>query len=246
MNIYPAIDIRGGHCVRLEQGKADQQTEYFEDPVDAALRWKHAGAQWVHVVDLDGAFEGKPANLPSIRRIVETGLDVQLGGGMREFSQVQSALQAGVKRIVIGTRACQEPEFASELIEAFGVSRIAVGIDARNGKVAIKGWVETSQRDALDLAREIEQKGVKYLIYTDISRDGMLSGPNTEAYRTMLTHCGLRLIASGGISTMNDIEDLASLRDDHPHFDGIITGKALYEKRIQLEKLIQQYGTDSA
>lgn len=239
MNIYPAIDIKGGRCVRLLQGKADQETRYFDDPVEPAKHFKSLGAEWVHVVDLDGAFEGNPTNLKAIQGIVAEGLRVELGGGMRDFPQVEAALAAGVERVIIGTRACTDPEFVGELIQRHGAERVAVGIDAKDGCVAVKGWVETSAVKALDLALRMESLGVRYLIYTDISRDGMLTGPNFEAQQHMLKSTSLHLIASGGVASNEDIEQFASMAQQFPNLDGVIVGKAFYEGRVDLKRALK-------
>ncbi len=238
MIIYPAIDIKGGRCVRLTQGRADQETVYFADPAEPARLWRAAGAAWVHVVDLDGAFTGKPQNLDAVRRIAALGMKVQLGGGMRDAATVAEALAAGVERVVIGTRACEEPQFLAELVAKNGGARIAVGIDARNGRVATKGWVDTSEKLATDLARQVAALGVQTIIYTDISRDGMLEGPNIAAQRALLAEAPVRVIASGGVSSRSDVEALAKLGAEEPRLDGVIVGKALYEKRVDLADLI--------
>jgi phosphoribosylformimino-5-aminoimidazole carboxamide ribotide isomerase len=234
MIIYPAIDLRGGRVVRLEQGRSDAETVYFADPAAPARDWQKAGAEWVHVVDLDGAFAGKGANRDAVDKIVATGMKVQLGGGMRSMEAVKTALEAGVSRVVIGTRAAEEPAFVGELIEAFGAERIAVGIDAKDGNVAIKGWVETMSLNAIELARKVESLGCQFIIYTDISRDGMLTGPNLEAQRAMLEAVSCNIIASGGVSFPKDLSDLRALEKDCSNLDGVITGKALYEGRIDL------------
>lgn len=238
MNLYPAIDIKSGRCVRLVQGLAERQSCYFEDPVQPARLWKEAGAEWVHVVDLDGAFEGRPVNLEVVRRIVAEGMRVQLGGGMRDVATVQAALEAGVERVIVGTRACEEPAFVGELVKRFGTKAIAVGIDAKDGKVAVKGWVETSQTGAHELAKVLEGLGVRTLIYTDISRDGMLSGPNFEAQEAMLKATRMRVIASGGVASNADIEALRELAERYDNLDGVIIGKALYEGRVNLAQAL--------
>ena len=238
MIIYPAIDLRRGRVVRLLQGRADAETVYFEDPAQPAREWVAAGAAWIHVVDLDGAFAGEGANRAAIERILATGAKVQLGGGLRSREAVESALAAGVARVVIGTRAAKEPAFVGELVEAYGSERIAVGIDARDGKVAIKGWVETVPLEALELARMVEDLGAGTIIYTDISRDGMLTGPNYEAQEAMLQTVKCGVIASGGVSYPADIDQLRQLGTRYANLDGVITGKALYEGRIDLAAIL--------
>src|SRR5258706_8843771 len=177
MTIYPAIDINGGRCVRLPQGRADRETVYAENPAEVAAQFRSAGSEWVHVVDLDGAFAGEPKNLGVVQAIAALGLKVQLGGGLRTRAAVERALGLGVSRVVIGTRAAESEAFVGELVQAFG-EKIAVGIDAKNGKVAVKGWVDTTGTGALDLARRMDALGVSILIYTDIGTDGMMTGPN--------------------------------------------------------------------
>lgn len=236
MKIYPAIDIKDGKCVRLRQGLADDKKVYYENPCDAAKMFADAGSDRIHVVDLDGAFAGSIANLSAVEKIASLGLFVELGGGMREKSAVKNALNCGVKRAIIGTKACTNPEFIDELLADFNEA-IAVGIDAKNGKVAIKGWVEVMEKSALELAVEMAKKGVKTLIYTDISTDGMLTGPNVQAQKLMLdsVSCfGMRLIASGGVSKR---EDIAALNDLHG-LEGVIVGKAIYEKKVDLKDII--------
>jgi|TARA_B110000438_G_scaffold302963_1_gene362499 phosphoribosylformimino-5-aminoimidazole carboxamide ribotide isomerase len=235
MIIYPAIDLRKCRVVRLEQGRADAETVYFTDPAEPAKAWKAAGAEWVHVVDLDGAFAGEGLNRSAVDSILTAGMKVQLGGGMRSHEAVESALKAGVTRVVIGTRAAEDPNFVGDLVKTFGAEHIAVGIDAKDGLVAIKGWVETMQLDAIDLAKKVEELGCQTIIYTDISRDGMLTGPNLEAQRTMLESVSCRIIASGGVSYPKDLVALRALEKDCNNLDGVITGKAVYEGRIDLE-----------
>lgn len=235
MIIYPAIDLRKGRVVRLEQGRADAETVYFTDPAEPAKAWRAAGADWVHVVDLDGAFAGEGLNRSAVDSILTAGMKVQLGGGMRSHAAVESALKAGVSRVVIGTRAAEEPAFVGALVKSFGAEHIAVGIDAKDGLVAIKGWVETMKLDAIDLAKQVEDLGCQTIIYTDISRDGMLTGPNLEAQRTMLESVSCQIIASGGVSYPKDLVALRALEQDCKNLDGVITGKAVYEGRIDLE-----------
>jgi phosphoribosylformimino-5-aminoimidazole carboxamide ribotide isomerase len=237
MTIYPAIDIKGGRCVRLTQGRADAQTVYAEDPAAVAADFKAAGSQWVHVVDLDGAFAGEPRNLDVVERIAGIGLRVQLGGGMRTRASVDKALAMGIARVVIGTRAAESEAFVSELVGAYG-DRVAVGIDAKGGMVAVKGWVDTTDATALGLARRMDELGVSTLIYTDVGTDGMLTGPNIEAQEAMLGAVGARVIASGGVSGLGDVVRLAEIQRSRPNLDGVIVGKALYEGRVSLQALL--------
>ena len=237
MTIYPAIDIKGGRCVRLSQGRADQETVYAENPAEVAAGFRAAGSSWVHVVDLDGAFAGEPQNLAPVQAVAALGLKVQLGGGLRTRAAVERALAMGVSRVVIGTRAAESETFVGELVQAFG-ERIAVGIDARNGRVAVKGWVATADLSAVELARRMDGLGVRTLIHTDISTDGMLTGPNFPAQEAMLAVGRFRVIASGGVSRREDVVKLAELSLRYANLDGVIVGKALYEKRVDLADLL--------
>jgi len=238
VRIYPAIDIKGGRVVRLLHGKADAETVYYEDPAEPARLFKEAGAEWVHVVDLDGAFTGAPQNLDAVSRIAGLGLKVQLGGGMRDTQTVQRAIDAGASRVVTGTRACEDEAFVEELVSAHK-EKIAVGIDARGGKVATHGWVDTSDRDALTLAQALSGKGVQTLIYTDIATDGTLTGPNFREQESILHAVAANVIASGGVAAREDIERFAAIGRNHLNFDGVIIGKALYENRVELPDLLE-------
>jgi len=237
MTIYPAIDIKGGRCVRLSQGRADAETVYADDPASVAAGFRAAGSEWVHVVDLDGAFAGEPQSLGAVEAIVALGLRVQLGGGMRTLASVERALAIGVSRVVVGTRAAESEAFISDLVAAFG-ERIVVGIDARDGKVAVRGWVDTTATTALALARRMDALGVATLIHTDVATDGMLSGPNLPAQEEMLGAVRARVIASGGIGRREDVIRLAEARRIHPNLDGVIVGRALYEGRVGLGDLL--------
>jgi phosphoribosylformimino-5-aminoimidazole carboxamide ribotide isomerase len=237
MTIYPAIDIKDGRCVRLTQGRADQQTVYAENPADVAREFKKAGSAWVHVVDLDGAFAGEPKNLAAVKAIAELGFKVQLGGGLRTRESVERAIGMGVARVVIGTRAAESETFVGELVQTFG-EKIAVGIDAKNGKVAVKGWVATAELTAIALAKRMDALGVRTLIHTDIGTDGMLTGPNYAAQEAMLAAGRFGVIASGGVSRREDVVKLAELARRYSNLDGVIVGKALYEKRVDLPDLL--------
>lgn len=237
MTIYPAIDIKGGRCVRLTQGRADQETVYAANPADVAAEFRAAGSEWVHVVDLDGAFAGEPQNLAAVQAIAAIGMKVQLGGGLRTRAAVERALDFGVARVVIGTRAAESESFVGELVQAFG-EKVAVGIDAKDGKVAVKGWVDTTGTGALDLAKRMGEIGVRTIIYTDIGTDGMLTGPNFAAQEAMLAAGKFRVIASGGVSRREDVVKLAELARRCGNLDGVIVGKALYEKRVDLPDLL--------
>ena len=241
MTIYPAIDLRNGRCVRLFQGKADQETIYFNDPSEPAATWKEAGADHLHVVDLDGAFDGSSANLEAVHSILKVeGLKVQLGGGMRDERAIEKALDLGVSRIIIGTRACNEPEWVGSMVEKFGTEKIVVGIDAKDGLVATKGWVETSQISAIDLAQKLQEFGVRWIIHTDVATDGAMKGPNLDAQKIMaqaVPNC--QVIASGGVTIENDVTNLRELSKKFTNLEGVIIGKALYEDSVSLSKLLK-------
>lgn len=239
MTIYPAIDIKGGRCVRLTQGRADQETVYSENPSEVAVEFKRAGAEWVHVVDLDGAFTGESKNLSVVRMIAAVGLKIQLGGGMRSRLAVERALGIGATRVVIGTRAADSGDFIPEVVRLYG-DRVAIGIDAKNGKVAVKGWVDTTAMDALALAEKMDGLGVSTLIYTDIGTDGMLTGPNLPAQEAMLKTVKCRVIASGGVSQQSDVSTLQALSKKYSNLDGVIIGKAIYEKRVDVAEALRQ------
>jgi phosphoribosylformimino-5-aminoimidazole carboxamide ribotide isomerase len=237
MTIYPAIDIKGGRCVRLTQGRADAETVYAQDPASVAATFKAAGSEWVHVVDLDGAFSGEPRNREAVERIVASGLKVQLGGGLRTRAAVESALASGVARVVIGTRAAESEAFVSELVRAFG-DRVAVGIDARNGNVAVKGWVDRTDTSALVMAKHMDELGVATLIHTDVGTDGMLTGPNFSAQMAILDVVRAKVIASGGVGRREDVIRLLEIEKGRPNLDGVIVGKAIYEGRVELRDLL--------
>ncbi|HEY1793386.1 MAG TPA: 1-(5-phosphoribosyl)-5-[(5-phosphoribosylamino)methylideneamino]imidazole-4-carboxamide isomerase [Opitutaceae bacterium] len=241
MIIYPAIDIRAGRCVRLTQGRADAQTVYADDPALVAEKFKAAGASWVHVVDLDGAFSGEPRNSAAIGRIAATGLSVQLGGGLRDMASAEQALLAGATRIVIGTRAAESEDFVAELVRRFG-ERIAVGIDAKDGKVAVRGWVDTTGTGALEMARRMDAIGVSTIIHTDVGTDGMLTGPNFAAQEAILCAVKARVVASGGVGRADEITRFSQIGAKHPNLDGVIVGKALYEGRVSLPEILSLAG----
>lgn len=241
MLIFPAIDLRGGRCVRLVQGRAEAETVYGADPVAMALRWAAKGAEWLHLVDLDGAFAGSPQQLDLAGRIAAAvDIPVQLGGGLRTLEQIDSALAAGAARVILGTVAVTDPGLVREACGAFGSSRVLVGLDARDGLVAVRGWQDVTSRHILDVAAEIEACGAERLIYTDTARDGMLSGPDVSMIRQLASRSGLRLIASGGVSCLDDIIRLRELAP--PGVEGVILGKSLYEGRVQLEDALAAAG----
>ena len=235
MIILPAIDIKDGHCVRLYQGDYGQVTTYDTDPVQVALRWQEAGASWLHVVDLDGAKQGMPVNVDAIGRIREaTKLHIEFGGGMRSLAHIERILEQGVDRIILGTVALTDHALLQKALERWN-EQIVVGIDARNGRVAIGGWYETSGVEATVLARNLEELGVQRFVYNDISRDGTLSGPNLEALASMQSATSRALIASGGVHTLADLRELARLG-----VEGAIIGKALYTGDIDLAVAIRE------
>ena len=242
MKIIPAVDIKEGRCVRLSQGLADQETVYSDDPVAMACHWDEEGASLVHVVDLDGAFNGQPANADIVKKIIyNSSVDIQVGGGIRNLQAIESYVNAGAYRVILGTVAQEDPKFVADACREFP-GKIMVGIDARDGNVAVKGWVEVSDKKATDLARQLETCGVSGYIFTDISRDGMLQGPNLKSIREFVDHTSLPVIASGGVSRLKDIEDLLALEPNG--IAGIIIGKALYDKNItypQTLKLLDRH-----
>ncbi len=233
MLILPAIDLRGGQCVRLRQGDYSQETVFGSEPVAMARRWVEHGASYLHLVDLDGAREGRPINGPSIRQIAaKAGVPCQLGGGLRTESDIAEVLSWGVQRVIVGTRALKDPAWLESVCRRFP-EQIVLGIDARNGRVAVQGWLETSERSAIDLARQCAEWPLAGIVYTDISRDGMLEGPNVEALAEMARAVTLPIIASGGVTSLEDIRRLAQLR-----LAGCIIGRALYEGRLDLKEAI--------
>jgi phosphoribosylformimino-5-aminoimidazole carboxamide ribotide isomerase len=234
MLIFPAIDLMDGQVVRLRQGKAAEKTVYSNDPVAFAHRWANEGGDYLHIVDLDAAFSGEQRNLAHIANITAAiNIPVQLGGGIRDKAAAQRAFDAGVARVVVGTRAAEHLEFVSELAEEFGSDRIAVGIDSKNGQVSVKGWTELSTLTASSLAVKAEAAGAGTLICTDIATDGMLAGPNFAEIASILSLVRCQVIASGGVSTVEDVTRLAAM----PTLYGAIIGKALYDNRISLRDL---------
>lgn len=232
MRVIPAIDLKNGSCVRLLQGRKTDVTVYDDKAVEVAKQFAAAGARMIHVVDLDGAFEGGE-NRPVLKQIVKAvDIPIEFGGGIRSLADVQELCDAGVAQVVLGTVAVESPDLLRELIDTFG-EKICVGIDARNGKVMTRGWEEGTQISSVDLARDVASAGVKRIIYTDISRDGMLTGPNIEQTVAVAREAQVRVTASGGVSSL---DDLKRLRDaGEPLLDSVIVGKALYEQKFKLE-----------
>jgi phosphoribosylformimino-5-aminoimidazole carboxamide ribotide isomerase len=233
--IVPAIDLRGGQCVRLVQGDYARETVFDADPVAVAHRWVEQGARYLHLVDLDGARQGQPVNGDIIQRIV-AAVDVpcQLGGGLRREAHVREALSWGVERVILGTRALREPDWCARLCRSFP-GRVALSIDARQGQVLLEGWQETSARRALDVARQAADWPLAAIIYTDVSRDGMLDGPNVEATAQIAAAVAVPVFASGGVTTLDDVARLA-----RAGLAGCIIGRALYEGRMELAEAIKQ------
>jgi phosphoribosylformimino-5-aminoimidazole carboxamide ribotide isomerase len=235
MIILPAIDLMSGEVVRLRQGKADQKTVYSRDPAAFAQRWEAEGGDYLHVVDLDASFTGEQRNLDAVRAIcAAVKFPVELGGGIRDLAAAERAIDAGVSRIIIGTQAAVAPAFVAQLVAEFGSARVAVGIDAKNGQVSVKGWTEESSLTPLDLAKRAEDAGAGTIIYTDIATDGMMAGPNFAETEKMLGAIGCQLIASGGVSSAADVRRLSQM----PGLYGCIIGKALYDGALHLHDLV--------
>lgn len=229
MLLLPAIDLMGGEVVRLKRGLASEKTVYSDDPVAFAKKWEDAGADWLHIVDLDAAFEGTPRNLAHVERICSAvNIPCELGGGMRNFENVSAAFAAGISRVILGTKACESIDYVRSMCAEFGGQRIAVGIDAKDGLVAVKGWTETTAKKATELALAAQDAGVGTIIYTDIATDGMLEGPNFSAMQELLEFLDCQIIASGGVSSVEDLHRLSALDGLY----GAIIGKALYDGRI--------------
>lgn len=239
MLLIPAIDIKDGKCVRLRQGKMDEVTVFADDPAEIAARWIEQGARRIHVVDLDGALNGEPTNAEVVKRICEVSgsVPVQVGGGIRDEDTVEAYLAAGVQYVVIGTKAVTAPHFVADLCVEFP-SHIIVGLDAKNGKVAIDGWSKLSNHGVIDLAQHFERDGVEAIIYTDISKDGMMQGASLDSTRELASQITIPVILSGGVSGMADIEAACDLQDDGVM--GAIIGRALYEGDLDL-KTCQTY-----
>lgn len=236
MIVIPAVDIKGGKCVRLLQGRMEDETVFSDDPAEMAKRWNDDGAEMIHVVDLDGAFAKSPQNLSSIKKIIESvDADIQVGGGVRNNETIRMYIELGVKRVVIGTEAIRNPSLILQACEKYP-GQVVIGIDARNGLVAIEGWAETTQTRAIDLAIQFERYGPAAINFTDINRDGMQTGPNIEQTRLLAKSTTIPVVASGGVSTIEDIKKLTSLEDDG--VTGVITGRALYSGTLNLKEAI--------
>ena len=233
MIIIPAVDIKNGKCVRLLQGRMEDETVYSDDPGAMAAKWAGMGARMIHVIDLDGAFAKRPQNLASVRKILQAvDVPIQLGGGIRSEETVHQYMEMGVKRVIIGTEAIKRPAFVKKICSVYP-QQVVVGIDARNGKVAIDGWTETTQVDTIDLAKEFEDCGVAAINFTDVQRDGMQSGPNLEATRHLAEAVSIPVVASGGVSSIEDVKALLPLQASG--VIGVIVGKALYSGALDLK-----------
>ncbi|MCE5284374.1 MAG: 1-(5-phosphoribosyl)-5-[(5-phosphoribosylamino)methylideneamino]imidazole-4-carboxamide isomerase [Pelosinus sp.] len=236
MKIFPAIDIRGGKCVRLTEGRFDQETVFADNPVDMAVKWAKQGAEFLHVVDLDGALAGKSVNLAVVSAISKTvDIPVQLGGGIRTMENIAEVLSAGVSRVILGSIAVKNPELVKKACQKYG-QQIVVGIDARDGQAAVEGWGVTGGIGAEELAKNMAKAGVQRIIYTDISRDGTLSGVNIAATSSLARAAGIPIIASGGVSNLNDI--LAVKRAEKDGVEGVIVGKAIYTGSLILAEAL--------
>ena len=235
MILIPAIDLKQGQCVRLRQGRMEESTVFSDDPVAMAGKWLAHGAKRLHIVDLDGAFQGEPVNADVIENISAAypDLPIQIGGGIRTIETVEAYLEAGVKYVIIGTQAVKQPEFVTELCVEFPGS-VIVGIDAKNGMVAVQGWAESSDQSAEHLAQKFEDQGVSAIVYTDISRDGMMQGVNVEATRLLAEAVSIPVIASGGVTNIEDIKKLNKVKNSG--IEGVIIGRALYEGTIDLSE----------
>ncbi|MBV9775195.1 MAG: 1-(5-phosphoribosyl)-5-[(5-phosphoribosylamino)methylideneamino]imidazole-4-carboxamide isomerase [Gemmatimonadetes bacterium] len=240
MDLFPAIDLRRGRCVRLERGEADRETAYSDDPREVAAGFAAAGAAWVHVVDLDAAF-GDGSNRALIRDLAaSSGLRVQTGGGLRTDADLEEVLGAGAARAVIGTAAIENPELVRRAVERWGAERIAVGLDARGRRPAVRGWTEESSRDLFDLGRSLAGLGVRTFIYTDIDRDGMMMGPNLPLSIELAESSGAEVIVSGGIRGVEDVEAVADAFRGGAPLVGVITGKAIYEGRLDVAEAVRR------
>lgn len=235
MIVIPAIDLKDGKCVRLLQGKKDEVTVYSDNPAEMAKQWVDMGAKLLHVVDLDGAFSGEQKNIEKIREIRKAiQIPMQLGGGIRNIARIGQLADIGVDRMILGTSAAKDPDMVVKACEKFE-GRVLVGIDARDGKVAVKGWVEVTELDVIRFAKDMESAGAAGIIYTDISRDGMMTGPNIDAMAKMVKSVKIPVIASGGVSKLKDVDNLMQIKD----LWGVITGKALYSGAMDLKSAIE-------
>ena len=237
MKLYPAIDLKDGKCVRLVQGDYNQVTVYGNSPAEMAKKWESLGGDYLHIVDLDGAKEGKGINDEAIKAIVEAvTIPIELGGGIRTLEDIKAKLDIGVDRVILGSAAIKNKELVRQAIETFGPEKIVVGVDAKGGMVAIEGWLEVTKVSALEFCKELETIGVKTVIYTDIAKDGMMQGPNVEETGKLVAATKLDIVASGGVSTLSDLKNLEAI-----HVHGAIIGKALYIGAIQLDQAVKLF-----
>lgn len=240
IQVYPAIDMKGGKCVRLYQGDYEQETIYGDSPFDMAKKFADEGATWIHLVDLDGAKDGEKIHANEVIRIAkELPVSVQIGGGIRSKEDVSYYLNNGVTRVIIGSLAISQPELVAQLLEEFSGDRIVIGLDAKDGMVATHGWLETSSQSAIEVGQYFASKGAKHVIFTDIATDGTLQGPNLVANKELAEATGLSVIVSGGISSLEDLGEVAKLAKDTT-VSGVITGKALYNNRFTLTEALQE------
>ncbi len=236
MYLLPAIDLKNGECVRLERGDMDKATVFSSHPAERAKSFARQGAEWIHVVDLDGAFAGHPVNVDAVEDILKAvDVKIELGGGIRSVESVRKWLDKGVSRVILGTAALRDPDFVKKACDLFP-NRIAVGIDARDGKVAVEGWAETSEITDVELARRFEDVGVEAIVYTDISRDGVLLGPNLEATAAVAQSTSVPVIVSGGVSSLDDIRACRALAEKN--VAGVIAGRAIYDGRFTAAEAI--------
>lgn len=239
MYIIPAIDIKNGNCVRLTKGEENSEIIFSYNPVDVARKWESCGAEWIHVVDLDGAFQGKPANLEVVKRIVNTvSCSIQVGGGIRDVEAVDKYIDAGVNRVIIGTAAFQDKRFLERICEKYP-GKIAVGIDTKNGRIAVKGWKETIDTDCSEVVRELSKTGVSLIVHTDVDRDGTLEGVNLESVSDFINSSEIPVVVSGGISSLQDLKSISGLDVDNLY--GVILGKSIYMGNIDLKTAINRY-----
>ena len=238
MLLIPAIDLKNGFCVRLLQGESDIETVYSSDPAAMAVKFEEAGAERLHLVDLDGAFQGEGANIPSIRSILKNvSIPIQIGGGLRTEEDIDTMIDLGVTSVIVGTMAVKLPSVLEKILKKYSDEQIILGVDSRDRKVSIEGWKENTEIQDVEFALRWKNYGIKRVVFTDISRDGMLSGPNLAALREMAEHTGLKIVASGGIASMEDLEQLKTLE---PYgVDQVISGKAIYEGKIDLRKVFK-------
>ena len=235
MRIYPAIDIKDGKCVRLLKGEFDKVTVFGDDPVEMALKWEKQGGEFIHVVDLDGAVKGHGVNAEIIKKICQSvGVPVQTGGGIRTMEDIEAKLACGINRVIIGTKAVSDAEFVKRAVEKYG-DRIVIGIDAKDGMVAVEGWEKTSDFKAVEFAQKMEEIGVKTIVYTDIATDGTLAGPNIDAMREMAENTSMDIIASGGVGSLEHIKSLVPTG-----VEGVIVGRAIYTGNVDLAEAVKK------